>query len=648
MTLRGNLEVARDDDSEVTFEYDVLDRITASRSFGRGSLASLPDVTLQFDYDNNGNRTLLSTPNGDSQYQYDTLDRLTAIQNHKNELYTFNYDNASRLIEITRPGGSSSFLYTNTNLVESLLHQDSSSQTTSEFLYQYDNVGNRTQITRNGVNQVFSYDLNHFLETASNPLLSADFQNESFNYDSIGNRSSDQLASYTFDLKAQKLLNDGRFQYLYDNNGNVSGKTSLIDNSHQSFIYNSENQLIEVQFFADATSSNPAFKTAQYFYDALGRRIKKVVTDNSSLADPRKTFTRQYVYDGEEILFEYEGNGRLLAHYTHSTLRTDDVLAVDITSDGVNEALALTAGTYTFQKDALGSITDISDSSGNIVQRYRYTAYGVLDRIEDSSGNDITQTPIVGTSYTFTNREFDSETGLYYYRARYYDASTGRFLQRDPSPGDLENPITAINSATYVGNNPLKNIDPSGRIFFLAGLFAGIAGGAAGVAIGGLVGGLVGGGILGAILGAAAGALAGGFAGGLASGIVFAASGRSFSDGFKFGFGIGAISGAIAGAFAGFNAKPSPTQVVSKGVQCASLQLTGFLGTSILLFFGRSLDTPPKGDGLGGDFIHPNGVPPASPQLRPSPFRPRMNSTPFPSIRQRTAGACSGGPSPIG
>lgn len=86
------------------------------------------------------------------------------------------------------------------------------------------------------------------------------------------------------------------------------------------------------------------------------------------------------------------------------------------------------------QKDHLGSTLAITDSSGNVVQSYAYDVYGspyVLSgtgyvAVKDFTGN------LHGNERFFTGREYDNETGLYYLRARYYDANTGRFISRDP------------------------------------------------------------------------------------------------------------------------------------------------------------------------------------------------------------------------
>lgn len=106
------------------------------------------------------------------------------------------------------------------------------------------------------------------------------------------------------------------------------------------------------------------------------------------------------------------------------------------------------AQSYFYITDRLGSVTELADGTGNIVQSYVY----------DSFGNIVFQIGAINNPYTFTGREFDSETGLYYYRARYYDSSIGRFIQEDPLgllAGD-------INFYAYVANQPLDFTDPLG------------------------------------------------------------------------------------------------------------------------------------------------------------------------------------------
>jgi RHS repeat-associated protein len=208
------------------------------------------------------------------------------------------------------------------------------------------------------------------------------------------------------------------------------------------------------------------------------------VVDHAAPNDPVKSFTRRYAYDGQEILFEYDGSNNLLARYTHSMLTTDDVLAVNVTPSGVNAGLAQGSGTYQYLKDGQGTITDVTTNSGGKIQHYIYSAFGILLGIQDANAADITSSPILNTSYGFTGRERDSESGYMYYRARYYDPNTGRFLQKDPEPGKLVRPNSINNSYSYALNSPLLLADPDGRIAFLLGL--GIA-----AVISGIVSGLI-------------------------------------------------------------------------------------------------------------------------------------------------------------
>jgi RHS repeat-associated protein len=129
--------------------------------------------------------------------------------------------------------------------------------------------------------------------------------------------------------------------------------------------------------------------------------------------------------------------------------------------------------TYYYHKDALGTITSLTDESGSIVQTYEY----------DSFGDITSQTGSIDQPFTYTGREYDAESGLYYYRARYYDARVGRFLSEDPmlsfvnSQCSDSNTISiefrwlspkihngGLNSYIYVLNNPVNSIDPVGLL----------------------------------------------------------------------------------------------------------------------------------------------------------------------------------------
>ncbi len=146
---------------------------------------------------------------------------------------------------------------------------------------------------------------------------------------------------------------------------------------------------------------------------------------------PSTTYTKQYVYDGQNIIFEYDGDNALLAQYTHNPLYLDDVLAVNITTAGASAKLAKVAGDYYYLKDHLGSITSIADATGNTLQKYDYRSFGKVISITDVGGNDISKIQPVHTAFTYTGREWDEDTGLFYLRARYYESWTLRLLNAE-------------------------------------------------------------------------------------------------------------------------------------------------------------------------------------------------------------------------
>jgi RHS repeat-associated protein len=81
---------------------------------------------------------------------------------------------------------------------------------------------------------------------------------------------------------------------------------------------------------------------------------------------------------------------------------------------------------------------------------------------QDHADAIVTGNAPLKTAFTFTNREWDDDIGIYYYRARYYDSGVGRFLQEDPDAGYLSFPKTLTTKYAYVANNPSGHIDPSG------------------------------------------------------------------------------------------------------------------------------------------------------------------------------------------
>ncbi|MBS3764274.1 MAG: hypothetical protein KGZ25_13335, partial [Planctomycetes bacterium] len=212
-----------------------------------------------------------------------------------------------------------------------------------------------------------------------------------------------------------------------DENGN------LIDDGWYHYGYDALNRLVRV-----SESDAPAVTLAQYSYDTNNRRITREVTHSDELNG-----TTRYVYDGWQVVEERGGGGSVEKTYTYGNY--------------IDEPISLTTeeGTFYYHTNNLYNVRAMTDDSGEVVERYRYSAYGE-PTILDNQGNERSASA-VGNAYMFQGRRYDPESRLYYYRHRHYWPELGRFLQRDPiSVGQI--------FAWYSGlaNQPMKYMDPTG------------------------------------------------------------------------------------------------------------------------------------------------------------------------------------------
>ena len=392
-----------------TFAYDTNNRLaSATDNSGRA---------ISYTYDEIGNRTQMTAPDGRiTTYAYDNKNRLTTLTDN-GQIYTFTYDSLDRRLTLTNPNGTyTTYSYDADSRITSLITQKSGGAVINSIAHTYDNTTNQITKTESTGTTTYSYDAVYRLIKSALGVTTK----ELFTYDDTGNRTTGPQAStaYTTDLGNQ-LTAYPNVTFTYDGNGNISSKTNL--SGTYNYIYDGENRLTELRFNDAAI--------ATYKYDPLGRRIEKNVITTTP------TFTYKYIYDGANILYEYDEANVIKTRYTHNQA-IDDPLAIE------------EYGTlYTYHKDTLGSIRAITDSTQATINTYRY----------DSFGNTSAIGPLL-QPYAYTGREWDWETGMYYYRARTYDSRIGRFIQKDPIGFDGGD----VNLFAYTGNNPVNRKDPSG------------------------------------------------------------------------------------------------------------------------------------------------------------------------------------------
>lgn len=418
----GNLTSASSyNGSSLGMAYDALNRVTSvAETLPGGYTAS-----LGYAYDANGNRTQMTTPWGTFRYAYDSLNRVTSIANPFGQAVTFQYDALSRRTKMTYPNGVvTTYAYDAAGQLTQIVAQRSSDHSAVAFeSYAYDANGNRVSATDLTGTHTYAYDKLNRLTSAGHPAASGlPILNETFSYDAVGNRLADAaITGYQYDA-ANRLTQNSSFTYTYDANGNMTSRTDRGTGERTAFVYNSSNQLVEVD--------GSTYTIATYKYDVVGRRIEKSTGGTAT----------RYLYDGQNIVAVIDSNNNLLQLFTQGP--------------GIDAPLIMRqAGQdYFYHADAVGSVVSLTANNGSITETVEYQSYG-REAVRDASGN-LGAISNAHNPFLYTAREFDSEARMYYLRARTYDPDAGRFLQEDP--------IRGINQYMYVADNPQILRDPSG------------------------------------------------------------------------------------------------------------------------------------------------------------------------------------------
>jgi RHS repeat-associated protein len=414
--LVGKIKQVTDPTGSYGFAYDNMGRLigtTTQYSFLPGTPA--PTFSNSYAYDAASNRTAFTAPDGSTNaYAYDTLNRLSTLTNSLTGQFGFSYDNLNRRTALNRPNGvNTSYSYDSLSRLANVLHK-AGTVTLDGAGYTYDNAGNRTAKTNylNSITENYTYDPTYQLTQVTQGVTTT----ESYSYDPAGNRlSSLGMSPYAYN-SSNELISTPAAAFTYDNNGNTLTKTD--SSGTTTYGWDFVNRLASVVL--PGTSGIVEFK-----YDPFGRRIRK--SSNRG--------TTNYLYDGANSIEEVDATGGLLSRYTQG-------IGVD---EPVAELRGGTVGYY--EQDGLGSVTSVGGEVGALLNSDTYDSFGNLTASTGSFANP----------FQFTARDSDSETGLRYYRARYYDPSIGRFLSEDTSGfsgGD--------NFYNYADNSAVNLVDSQG------------------------------------------------------------------------------------------------------------------------------------------------------------------------------------------
>ena len=424
------------------YTYDNLNRLKSEQWLGDGQ-------TFTYSYDKNGNRIAASDGNINYVYSYDRTDLLERVDrtSGSNPLVSFKYTydeigNLTKTEELIANAPTATTLYEyddprylntkmtqtiglvqkdvkfayhpttglNTTIeryVDGLLkvkttnaydthgrltgieHKDSSGAVIATDSYVLDDLDRVKTQTLNGAPSTIGYD-------NTDQVLSVTGSNtEGYTYDLNGNRINTGYVT----VSGNRLLSDGTYSYDYDPEGNRKSRTKISDSSVELYSWDYRNRLKSI--VSKTSMTGTVTRTVGYEYDVDDQRVSKTVNG----------VVEKYFIDRDQIALVTDGGGNKTFHYLYG-LNVDSVLAQDSLA-GMMWSLA----------DRLGSIDTLTDSDGVVVNR----------RTFDSFGRVLSETnPSVQFRYGYTGRERDLESGLAYYRARYYDSNVGRFISVDP------------------------------------------------------------------------------------------------------------------------------------------------------------------------------------------------------------------------
>ena len=371
---------------------------------------------IKYNYDVFGRLIELLVPdNHKITYTYDSDDNLISITDPDKKVFNLSYTIAGNKSVINYPNGIKQIFYYNNNTgnPEKIILKNKSGSTVRKITYQYDDSGNVVRKSDSEFKPaVYKYDKNDSLVYEKNPNGKTAAYELDKNKNIIRKTLNNSYIAYKYNSNNQ-LTQAGNSNFEYDSKGNTVRSFSIAEDNK--FEYNTDNRMSSV-------GGGITKDKTEYVYGPTGNRLTK--SDNNN-----KTF---YLYDGINVIAEYNDKLIQSCYYIYSSA-SDNPLMVN--SKGTN---------YYFHQDVQGNIIAVTDEKGSQISIYTYEAYG----------SPIIKKEDFKSPYLFTGRRYDRNTGLYYYRMRYYDPKTARFLSKDP--------IFSTNLYLYCNSNPVNYTDPLG------------------------------------------------------------------------------------------------------------------------------------------------------------------------------------------